>query len=321
MVLATLHEAAHEIGMRFPLTLGARGSCTIGGLTSTNAGGTQVLKFGTMRALVAGVEAVLPDGIDPQRPVRPQEGQSRLQPRPAADRRRGHARRGHRRRAAAGPGGRGARRRLGRCRKPDARRSTCCASSRRAPHSIEGFELVPAGFARAGAQAHPRHARRRLPASTPGTRWSKRPRPTPMRTSSAELERLLGAALEQGIIGDAVIAANEAQAEAFWKIRDSISEAERAEGPDARARHLRAGRRHAALHRRRRSRGRTRLPGRDRQRLRPSRRRQHPLPRPRRRPRGARIGTSAKARRSRAWSTIWSPPPAARSPPSTASAS
>src|SRR5437868_6712545 len=62
VVLATLHDAVHEIGMRFPLTLGARGSCTIGGLTSTNAGGTQVLKFGTMRSLVAGVEAVLPDG-------------------------------------------------------------------------------------------------------------------------------------------------------------------------------------------------------------------------------------------------------------------
>src|SRR5438270_5515140 len=62
VVLATLHDAAHELGMRFPLTLGARGSCTIGGLTSTNAGGTQVLKFGTMRSLVAGVEAVLPDG-------------------------------------------------------------------------------------------------------------------------------------------------------------------------------------------------------------------------------------------------------------------
>src|SRR5438270_176395 len=62
VILATLHDAAHEVGMRFPLTLGARGSCTIGGLTSTNAGGTQVLKFGTMRSLVAGVEAVLPDG-------------------------------------------------------------------------------------------------------------------------------------------------------------------------------------------------------------------------------------------------------------------
>src|SRR6478672_6737745 len=62
VVLATLNDAVHEVGMRFPLTLGARGSCTIGGLTSTNAGGTQVLKFGTMRSLVAGVEAVLPDG-------------------------------------------------------------------------------------------------------------------------------------------------------------------------------------------------------------------------------------------------------------------
>src|SRR6476661_105924 len=62
VVLETLHNAAHDIGMRFPLTLGSRGSCTIGGLTSTNAGGTQVLKFGTMRSLIAGVEAVLPDG-------------------------------------------------------------------------------------------------------------------------------------------------------------------------------------------------------------------------------------------------------------------
>ena len=62
VILETLHDAAHDAGMRFPLTLGSRGSCTIGGLASTNAGGTQVLKFGTMRALVAGVEAVLPDG-------------------------------------------------------------------------------------------------------------------------------------------------------------------------------------------------------------------------------------------------------------------
>jgi FAD/FMN-containing dehydrogenase len=47
---------------------------------------------------------------------------------------------------------------------------------------------------------------------------------------SAELQGLLGAALEQGLINDAVIAVNEAQADAFWKLRDSISEAERAEG-------------------------------------------------------------------------------------------
>ena len=88
MILADLHEPRGGGGRRFPLTLGARGSCTIGGLVATNAGGTQVLRFGTMRSLVAGVEAVLARRIDPRRPVRPQEGQSRLQPRPVADRRR-----------------------------------------------------------------------------------------------------------------------------------------------------------------------------------------------------------------------------------------
>jgi len=47
---------------------------------------------------------------------------------------------------------------------------------------------------------------------------------------AAELEQFLAAALQAGIIGNAVLASNEAQADAFWKIRDSISEAERAEG-------------------------------------------------------------------------------------------
>ena len=70
VILADLHERAHEIGMRFPLTLGARGSCTIGGLTSTNAGGTQVLRFGTMRALVAGRRGGASRRLGPQRPVR-----------------------------------------------------------------------------------------------------------------------------------------------------------------------------------------------------------------------------------------------------------
>ena len=42
---------------------------------------------------------------------------------------------------------------------------------------------------------------------------------------------LLEQALDEGLIADATIAANDGQAEAFWKLRDSISEAERAEGP------------------------------------------------------------------------------------------
>src|SRR3546814_21085418 len=62
VILANLHEAAQAVDRRFPLSLGAKGSATIGGLVSTNAGGTQVLRHGTMRALVDGIEAVLPDG-------------------------------------------------------------------------------------------------------------------------------------------------------------------------------------------------------------------------------------------------------------------
>jgi FAD/FMN-containing dehydrogenase len=62
VILATLHAQTETVGRRFPLDLGAKGSATVGGLISTNAGGTQVLRFGTMRGLVEGIEAVLPDG-------------------------------------------------------------------------------------------------------------------------------------------------------------------------------------------------------------------------------------------------------------------
>lgn len=62
VVLADVHAAAAAEGLAFPLSLGAKGSATIGGLAATNAGGVQVLRHGTMRALVAGLEAVLPDG-------------------------------------------------------------------------------------------------------------------------------------------------------------------------------------------------------------------------------------------------------------------
>ncbi|MEN9931700.1 MAG: hypothetical protein RIS17_273, partial [Pseudomonadota bacterium] len=61
-ILSDVHAAAAAHGLAFPLSLGAKGSATVGGLAATNAGGVQVLRHGTMRALVAGVEAVLADG-------------------------------------------------------------------------------------------------------------------------------------------------------------------------------------------------------------------------------------------------------------------
>jgi FAD/FMN-containing dehydrogenase len=61
-ILQRVHEEADRHDLMFPLDLGARGSCTIGGNISTNAGGVRVLRFGMMRSLVLGVEAVLADG-------------------------------------------------------------------------------------------------------------------------------------------------------------------------------------------------------------------------------------------------------------------
>ncbi len=61
-VLTQVQEAALAAHRYFPLSLGAEGSAQIGGLVSTNAGGSGVLRYGTMRALVLGLEVVLPDG-------------------------------------------------------------------------------------------------------------------------------------------------------------------------------------------------------------------------------------------------------------------
>jgi FAD/FMN-containing dehydrogenase len=228
VILATLHEAANDIGMRFPLTLGARGSCTIGGLTSTNAGGTQVLKFGTMRSLVAGVEAVLPDGsihdglsglkkdnrgYSLDQLLIGAEGTLgvitavalRLVPAIAA-------------RAVAWAGVDSPTRALDLLRFLEAR-----------TNNVEGFELVPDDCLQLVLKHIPNT---RAPLSGVH-QWHvlvEATTPSVEDDIAAALERLLAAALQQGIIADAALAANEAQAEAFWKLRDAISEAERAEG-------------------------------------------------------------------------------------------
>ena len=62
VVLQAVQETVEKQGLRFPLDMGARGSCTIGGNIATNAGGLNVLRYGMMRNLVLGLEAVLADG-------------------------------------------------------------------------------------------------------------------------------------------------------------------------------------------------------------------------------------------------------------------
>ena len=95
--------------------------------------------------------------------------------------------------------------------------------------SIEGFELVPEDSLQLVLK-HVPGTRSPLQGSHP---WHVLVEATTTKAAidiGGQLERLLGEALQQGIIADAVLASSEAQADAFWKIRDSISEAERAEG-------------------------------------------------------------------------------------------
>ncbi|MCW4463356.1 FAD-binding oxidoreductase [Sphingomonas sp. BT-65] len=230
VILAHLHDAALAQGRRFPLTLGAKGSATVGGLVSTNAGGTQVLRFGTMRGLVLGLEAVLPDGsvhdglaalkkdnrgYDLNQLLIGAEGTlgvvtaASLKLVPAV-----HAR------AVAWVGLASPHAAL------DLLRMAAAATD-----AIESFEIVPAqslgavlrhvpGTRAPLAGEHPWHVLIEAVTTSPA-----------QEAPAALLERLLGQALESGLAADAAIAASEGQAEAFWKLRDSISEAERASGP------------------------------------------------------------------------------------------
>jgi FAD/FMN-containing dehydrogenase len=62
VVLADLQAAAKAALRLFPLSIGSQGSCQIGGALSTNAGGHAVLRYGVMRDLTLGLEVVLASG-------------------------------------------------------------------------------------------------------------------------------------------------------------------------------------------------------------------------------------------------------------------
>ena len=62
VILAEVQAAAAQVERLFPLSLAAEGSARIGGNLATNAGGTGVLRYGNARDLCLGLEVVLPDG-------------------------------------------------------------------------------------------------------------------------------------------------------------------------------------------------------------------------------------------------------------------
>jgi FAD/FMN-containing dehydrogenase len=230
VILSDLHGSAEAAGRRFPLSLGARGSATVGGLVSTNAGGTQVLRFGPMRALVVGLEAVLPDGslfaglsalrkdnrgYDLKQLLIGAEGTLGIV---TAASLKLVAEPGSRSVAWVGLGS------------PTAALTLLRRLEARLGEAVESFELVP------------EDALELVLASIPGTRpplgashrWHvlvESVAPQGGREASEALQEALAAGLEEGLAEDAVLAASEAQAAALWKLRESIAEAERMQGP------------------------------------------------------------------------------------------
>ena len=226
VILQSLHEAAEAHGLRFPLTLGGKGSATVGGLISTNAGGTQVLRHGSMRAQVLGLEAVLADGtiysaltplkkdnrgFDLKQMFIGSEGTlgivtaATLRLVPAIS---------DRMVIWAG---------LASIQQARALLLHC---QKHAGDALEGFEVLPQTCldavlaylpdARAPlGRDHAWHALIELVGDDPAPLG----------------EAMLASALEEGLLEDAAIAASEAQAEAFWTLRESVSPAERAKGP------------------------------------------------------------------------------------------
>src|SRR5689334_14617535 len=227
VVLQIAQQRAAEVDRLFPLSLGAEGSCTIGGNLSTNAGGTAALAYGVAREMALGIEVVLADGrvlnalsklkkdntgYDLKNLFIGAEGTLgiitaatlKLFPRPRAV-------------ETAYVG----------LKSPAQALKLLEISQNEAAGSLTSFELL----ADIAVDFSIRHG---IDVRDPLT--SKHPWYVLMELSSSRddardaLESILAQAMEDGIVDDAVIAANLSQRQAFWKLRDEMSAAQKPEG-------------------------------------------------------------------------------------------
>ncbi len=224
VILQALQERVAPAGLMFPLDLGGRGSCTLGGNIATNAGGNRVLRYGMARELVLGLEVVLADGtvLDGLKPLLKNNTGPDLK---------------HLFIGSEGTLGVITRAVLRLFPQPADRTVALCA--------VADFERVKALL---------RHARAGLAGELTSfeVMWASyydravtllgRPAPiapgnafhvlieasgTDARTLLERVEQMLGGAIEQGIVADAVLAKSGAEIEELWRVRDLAIEASR----------------------------------------------------------------------------------------------
>ena len=228
-LLAEVQAAAEGADRLFPLSLAAEGSCEIGGNLSTNAGGVAVLRYGNMRELTLGLEAVLPDGriwrglrglrkdntgYDLKHLFIGAEGTLgiitaavlKLFPRP-------------RRAATAWLA----------VSDPAAAVELLSRLRGACGERVAGFEIV----ARPALELVLKHlpgARDPLTAASPWTVLVELTDTLADFDLAGTLEAILDAEIAAGRVVDAAVAQDMAQQQAFWRLRESISEAQRIEG-------------------------------------------------------------------------------------------
>jgi FAD/FMN-containing dehydrogenase len=227
VVLATAQKAADDAGLMLALSLASEGTTMIGGLISSNAGGVNVLRYGMMREQVLGLEVVLADGrkLDLLRSLRKDntgydlkqlfigaEGTLgiitaaaiKLFPKPEES-------------ATAFVA------------VPDVHAATTLLSilQHHTNGLLNAFELM----SRNGMELvldHIEGAKDPLSAPSP---WYVLCEASGIKGIAAVFERALEQALEDGAASDAAIASSEAQRAALWRLRESMSEAQKHEGP------------------------------------------------------------------------------------------
>lgn len=228
-ILADVQKAAEAHDRLFPLSLGSEGSCRIGGNLATNAGGTAVLAYGNMRQLCLGLEVVLPtgeiwDGL--RRLKKDNSGYDlrdlfigaegtlgvitgavlKMVPRPRG-------------RQVAYVG----------LASPEAALQLFEKASQRCGSALTGFELMP----RIGIEFTTKHisgVRDPLASVHPWYALVDISTSDSAETAEAMMQELLAEAFEAGLVSDAAIASSLTQQDAFWHLRESMSEAQRPEG-------------------------------------------------------------------------------------------
>jgi FAD/FMN-containing dehydrogenase len=227
-VLQAAQQAAEEAGLMLPLSLAAEGSCTIGGNLATNAGGTQVLRWGNARDLCLGLEVVTAagdvwdgltglrkdnTGYDLRNLFIGSEGTLgiitaatlKLAPQPAAV-------------VTA----------FAACQSLEACVRLLGLARSRLGAGLTGFEVMGRFALELVARHFPQ-----LPRPLPAAEWTVLLEASDVDGEAEARERfeaLLGAALQDGVVDDAVVAESLAQSKALWHVREAIPLAQAEEG-------------------------------------------------------------------------------------------